>query len=63
MKRLVIDKNTCIDCGTCVALCPQVFKLGEGGKTEVINQSADTPENIQNTIDSCPVGAIKWEEK
>lgn len=63
MKQLIIDRNTCIGCGLCVTLCPQVFKLGEDGKAEVINQSADTPSNIQNAIDSCPVGVIKWEEK
>ncbi|MBI4999838.1 ferredoxin [Candidatus Gottesmanbacteria bacterium] len=63
MKILVIDKDTCIGCGTCVALCAKVFKLSDDGKAEVIDQNADTAENIQNAIDSCPVAAIKWEDK
>ncbi len=62
MAKLVIDKDTCIGCGTCVALCPKVFKLTDDGKAEVIDQNGDTPENIKNAIDSCPTTAIKWQE-
>lgn len=63
MKKLVVNKDTCLGCGTCTALVPSVFKLGEDGKAEVTDQTADTPENIQNAIDSCPTNSIKWEEK
>jgi len=63
MKKLVVDQDTCIGCGTCAALCPKVFKMKDNGKAEVIGQTADTQENIQNAIDSCPVGAIKWVEE
>lgn len=63
MKKLVVDKDTCIGCGTCVALSPKVFKLDDDGKAEVIDQNADTPENIQNAIDSCAVSAISWKEE
>ena len=67
MKKLVVNKDTCLGCGTCTALVPSVFKLGEDGKAEVRqladDQTADTPENIQNAIDSCPVKAIKWEDQ
>jgi len=66
MKKLVVDKETCLGCGTCAALCPKVFKIGEDGKAEVRqladDQTADSSENIQNAIDSCPTNSIKWEE-
>lgn len=62
MKTLVIDKNTCIGCGTCAAISPKVFKMSDDGKAEVIDQEAETEENIQNSIDSCPVQAIAWKE-
>lgn len=55
---LKVDKNKCLGCGTCVALCPKVFKIGNDGKAEVFNEKGDTEENIQTAIDSCPVGAI-----
>lgn len=63
MKKLVVDQDLCIGCGTCSALCPKVFKMKDDGKADVIDQTADTPENIQNAIDSCPTNSIKWEEK
>lgn len=62
MKKLVVDKNKCIGCGTCAALTPKVFKLGDEGKASVIDQEGDSEETIQNAIDSCPVQAISWKE-
>lgn len=63
MKKLVVDQETCIGCITCSAVCPKVFKMTEDNKAEVIDQAADTAENIQNAIDSCPVVAISWKEE
>ena len=63
MKQLVVDPDTCIGCGTCVALAPKVFKLNADGKAEVIDQTADTEENIKIAIDSCPVTAISFKEE
>lgn len=62
-KVLKIDKDKCLGCGTCVSLCPGVFALGEDGKAKVESQEGDTEKNIQNTIDSCPAGAISWENE
>lgn len=62
MKKLVVDKDTCIGCGTCSALAPKVFKLKDDGKAEVIDQKGESEETIQNAIDSCPVGAISWQK-
>jgi ferredoxin len=58
-----VDKEKCIGCGTCEALCPAVFKLGEGGKAEVIAE-ADFEKHrrcIQEAIEMCPVKAISQE--
>lgn len=62
MKKIKIDKDKCLGCGTCVALSPGVFVLNAEGKAEVKNPTGDSEENIQNVIDSCPVQAISWEE-
>lgn len=54
-----VDKSLCIGCGTCEALCPDTFKLGQDGKSSVINQI-----NIacaKNAVESCPVQAISIE--
>lgn len=63
MKKLVVNKDSCIGCGTCTTISPKVFKMGDDGKAEIIDQAADTAENIQNAIDSCPVTAISYKEE
>ena len=55
---LNVDKNKCIGCGTCVSLCPKVFKIDDNGKAVVADEKGDTEENIRMAIDSCPVQAI-----
>ena len=59
-----IDKEKCIGCGTCEALCPAVFKLNQEGKSEVLPE-ADAQKHrrcIQEAIEMCPVKAISWEK-
>jgi ferredoxin len=61
-KVPVIDRETCIGCGSCAALCPKVFRLKGDGKAEVFNPAGDSEENIQKAIDVCPVSAISWKK-
>ncbi len=51
-----VNKELCLGCGACVSLCPDVFKMNDAGKSEVIDE-----ENIacaRNAAESCPVQAI-----
>lgn len=59
MKKINIDKNLCLGCGTCVAIAPKTFRLGADGKSEVIEPAGDDEKTIKEAIDSCPVSAIK----
>lgn len=55
-----IDKEKCISCGTCEALCPAVFKLNAENKSEVIPE-ADLEKHkrcVKEAIEMCPVKAI-----
>lgn len=64
MKKLIINKEKCIGCGVCVSLCPDVFELGEDGKSRV-KKEADFKKNekcIQEAKESCPVEAIEEEK-
>jgi len=56
-----IDKEKCTGCGTCVALCPEVFEIGDDGKSEVKNPKACEECDCQATVDSCPEDAITLE--
>jgi ferredoxin len=57
-----VDKDTCIGCGLCPSICPEVFSMDdEDGKAKAIN--AEVPEAEQDSSkeaeESCPVDAIK----
>ncbi len=48
-----IDKNKCIGCGACVAVCPEGFELK--------NRKANVKKNVpcsSDAINACPVSAI-----
>ncbi|UCG21081.1 MAG: ferredoxin [Deltaproteobacteria bacterium] len=62
-RRVVVDQDTCIGCGTCEGICPEVFQLNEEeGKSEVTKPEGGPEDLIQEAIDSCPMEAIHWEE-
>jgi len=54
---ITVDKNLCIGCGACAALCPQSFKINDEGKSEVISQ--EDLDCAKKAVESCPVQAIK----
>ena len=61
MKKPKIDQDLCIGCGLCETVYPEVFKLGENLKAEVVGV-CENKEKCQEAIDSCPVDAISWKE-
>ncbi len=61
MRKPKVNKDLCIGCGLCESLYPEVFRLGEDFKAEVVGICEDE-EKCQEAIDSCPVTAISWEE-
>lgn len=58
-----VDKDTCIGCGLCPSICPDVFSMDDDGKSVAI--SGDVPSEHQDAAkeaeDSCPVSAITVE--
>jgi ferredoxin len=62
-KKVVVDQEACLGCGTCAALCPQIFELDEVlGKSRVLVPEGGDPACIEDAINSCPASAISWEE-
>jgi len=62
-RRVYIDEEECIGCGTCEEICPEVFKLNEKtDKAEVIDQKGAPEDQIEEAIEACPVECIHWEE-
>jgi ferredoxin len=58
---LKVNKEKCIGCGYCASVCPEVFELGDDGKSQV-KKNANLEENkdcIKEAKEGCPVGAIE----
>lgn len=62
--KAYVDKDTCIGCGLCPSICPDVFSMNDDdGKAEAIPD--DVPEECEDDAEeaaaSCPVEAITVE--
>ncbi|MEW6109063.1 MAG: ferredoxin [Nitrospirota bacterium] len=62
MKIPVVDYDACEGCGTCEAMCPEVFQMKDD-KAYVINAQACKDCNCQDAADACPVSAITMQEE
>ncbi len=51
-----VNKEKCIGCGQCIAICPEVFEL-KNCKSQV-KESSGNKKCIQESIKACPVDAI-----
>ncbi len=68
--KIIHEIEKCIGCGSCVAVCPQNWEMGEEGKAHLLGakiNSASGNEEIetkkvgcsQDAADICPVQCIK----
>ena len=75
MKKVKVIKDACIGCGSCAAICPDIFDIEDDGLATVkstINFEEDTigdgkltdehKTQIMDAIDGCPTGAIEMYE-
>ena len=63
MKKLIVDEM-CMGCGMCTTIDEEHFEINDSTSLSQVKtqEHLDTPE-LQNAIDSCPVGAIKLAEE
>lgn len=61
--KVSINKDACITCGSCAAICENVFEIGDEGIAEVkVEEVAENDvEAAKEAIDCCPTGAISGE--
>jgi ferredoxin len=61
MKSVSVE-DTCVACGTCVEICPEVFELP--GDIAIVKSGANLllDGKIIEAAEACPVEAIKYEK-
>lgn len=59
-----VDKDTCIGCGLCPSICPEVFEMQDDGKAGVMADPVpdSAKDSAKEAEGSCPVNAISVEE-
>jgi len=60
-SKVEVDQETCIGCGVCADMVPDVFEM-QDGKSIVINAQGAEYDEVQEAVESCPVEAITAEE-
>ena len=60
IMKATVDKDTCIGCGACPSICPDVFSMDDDGLAKAIDSQIpeDVQEDAKEARDSCPVDAI-----
>lgn len=66
--KIIHEREKCIGCGSCVALCPKYWEMADDGKSNLKNATKNTEGNYeleaesiacnQEAADSCPVQII-----
>ncbi len=57
--KITVNRDLCIGCGACVAICGEVFEIDKQGKSRVKVQK--NLSCVREAKDCCPVKAIKVE--
>ncbi|MFL0195607.1 ferredoxin [Clostridium sp. WILCCON 0269] len=59
----VVDKDTCISCGLCPDVCPDVFNMDDDGKAVAIVDEVpkESEASAEEAAEGCPVSAITVE--
>lgn len=59
--KITVDREKCIGCGSCVAICPTHFEIGKDGKSEPKKNEVEDAGCVEKAAQVCPVQCIKIE--
>lgn len=60
--KIIQEREKCIGCGTCVALCPDNWEMKSDNKASLKKTEVEDIGCNQRAADSCPVQCIKIEK-
>jgi ferredoxin len=68
MSKIILERDKCIGCGACEAVCPKYWKISQDGKTNLKGSKKEEGENYaleleeidcnNQAAESCPVQCI-----
>lgn len=62
--KAIVDQDTCISCGLCVSVCPEVYSFNDDEKSVAIDGEIPSEHEAaaKEGRDACPVDAIDIKE-
>ena len=59
--KVIVDKERCIGCGSCVNICEEVFSFDDEGFAEAKDEEIipELEEEVMDAVNGCPTVAIK----
>ncbi|MDD2731716.1 MAG: ferredoxin [Candidatus Pacebacteria bacterium] len=67
--KIILEREKCIGCGACAAICSKHWELKDDGKTDLIGSNLNSEGNYEKEItdiecnqeasEGCPVNCIK----
>lgn len=64
IKKVWLDESedTCIACGMCENICPEVFVVNDKMEVKLVANLSEFEAEINTAVDTCPTAVIKTEE-
>ncbi len=61
--KATVDRDTCIGCGVCPSVCPEVFEMDDENIAivKVDEVPAELEDSAKEAEEACPVEAIRVE--
>ena len=61
-RKITVNQETCIGCGNCQDVCPEVFSIEDDGISHVKTGAPLNLECVKEAAENCPVTAITVED-
>ena len=58
MTRVLVDRERCVGSGTCEALAPELFEVGDDGVVELLGPVPADDAEVRDAVSACPTGAL-----
>jgi ferredoxin len=70
MAKIILEREKCIGCGSCQAMCPKYFELIEDGKSHIKDSTKQEVEELEveklecaeSASEACPAQCIHIEK-